>query len=298
MKTFAFQNKKQKNYFEGWYVRFTDTDCDVKIAIIFAITKDVNDPHAFIQYYDNEEFENHYYRFDTSAFSYDSDTQTIRIGENVLSPNQVIVKTEKLDIKGQFLDVVPLQKYQGTTSAMGFLSHAPLECFQEVIFVDSSARFTINNLTYNGRSYMEKTYGTNFPKKWIWLQSNHSTNGSAISFSVGHVPVIKFYVKGFFLLLLIKGKEYRFGSFNFSRIIIEQSSESETTIRIKRGWTTVELNAVTDEPVTLVGPRKNGIMDLDVHESITATATIKLYKRGKLIFEDTYTEVGLELMYQ
>lgn len=297
MKTFAFQNKKSSNYFEGWYLRFTDTVKNMNIAIIFAVTKDKNDPHAFIQYYDNYEQKGHYYRFLVSDFSYDSTTGIVQIGANVLSLDRVEIQTPSLSIVGQSIDQQPIQKYQGTQSAMGILSHAPLECFQEVLFLNAAATFTVNNEKYSGRSYMEKTYGTNFPSKWIWLQSNHSVNGSAISFSVGHVPVLWFHIKGFFLIVQTTDKEYRFGSYNLSRIIVEESDETSTILTIKRGWTKVEITASLDEPVTLVGPRKNGIMDLDVHESITSSATIKVFKRGKLEFEDTYENVGLELMY-
>lgn len=297
MKTFAYQNRKSKNYFEGWYVRLTDQKNDKNIAIIFAITKDKHHPHSFIQYYDGTKKEAFYYEFDSNEFQYDDASYTVHIGENFLSTRQVFLKTKDVKIEAKTEDIELLQPYKGRQSAMGYLQKAPLECFQEVIYMDTNATFTINNTTYRGRGYMEKTYGTNFPKDWIWLQSNHSNNGSKISFSVGLVPVLFFHVKGFFLIYHHDGKEYRYGSYNLSHIKIEHVSHSETKYTIRKRKTRIELTATSHKPVKLVGPSKNGVMNLDVFETLTGTATMKVYNKDELVFEDTYHNVGLELMY-
>jgi hypothetical protein len=68
-------------------------------------------------------------------------------------------------------------------------------------------------------------------------------------------------------------------------------------LTIRKGKTRIELTATTKHPVKLVGPRKNGKMDLDVFESLQATATIQVFRKNDLLFEDQYTQVGLELMY-
>jgi hypothetical protein len=297
MKTFAYQNRKDKNYFEGWYVRLTDEKNDINVAIIFAITKDKQHPHSFIQYYDGTKKEAFYYEFTTSQFQYDEGSGTVHIGDNFLSTRQVFLKTADVVIEAKTEDIQTLQPFRGHQSAMGYLQKAPLECFQEVIYLDTKATFTINDTTYHGRGYMEKTYGTNFPKDWIWLQSNHSKNGSKISFSVGLVPVLFFHVKGFFLIYHHQGNEYRYGSYNLSHIKIEHINHSETTYTIRKRKTKIIISAKSHQPVKLVGPSKNGVMNLDVFETLTGTATMKVYNKDELVFEDTYYNVGLELMY-
>ncbi len=297
MNTFGYQNKKNQNYFEGWYVRFTDDDKHTNVAIIFAITKDKDNPHSFIQYYDGKQQQAFYYTFQSDAFAYDDTTKTVSIGDNYLSLTNARVKTDDVDLVASMGNQTFLEPYHGHQSAMGYLAKAPLECFQEVIYLDSAVTFTLNGANYKGKSYMEKTYGTNFPKKWIWLQANHASNGSALTFSVGLVPVLFFHVKGFFLIYRKDGVEHRFGSYNFARIRIKEISETETTFTIKRGKTMIVLTAATQHPVRLVGPSKNGRMNLDVFESIEATASIRVYHKRELVFEDDYTNVGLELMY-
>lgn len=297
MKTFHYQNKKNKDYFEGWYLRVSDAENDINLAFIFAVTKDRNHPHSFIQVYDGSSSKASYYTYNTDEFRYDSETSTVYIGPNQLSPQHVHIDTDQWQLDGTIHNHVPLQKYQGTRSAMGMLHKAPLECFQEIVFMDADATFTINGKVYEGKSYMEKTYGTNFPSKWVWLQSNHSSNQSNISFSVGDVPFIGLRLKGFLLVIHHNKKEYRFGTFNFSSIKVQPMSENEITITVKRGRYKAILTGVSIAPVKLVGPRSKGRMDLDVFETIEGTATLLLTKGKKQILNDHYTNVGLEIMY-
>ena len=64
MKSFTYQNRRKKDYFEGWYTRLVDIENNINIAVIFALTKNELDPHAFIQVYDGVELTNKYFRFD------------------------------------------------------------------------------------------------------------------------------------------------------------------------------------------------------------------------------------------
>lgn len=298
MKTFAFQNRKKTNYFEGWYIRLTDQPNRINIALIFAMTKDKEHPHSFIQYYDGTNKEAFYYEFPLEDFHYDYASDTIHIGENFLSLRQLYLSTSDVTVEAKTESLMTLQSYHGNQSAMGYLSKAPLECFQEIVYLDGKGTFTIDGTSYRGKAYMEKTYGTNFPKNWIWLQSNHSKHGSKLTFSVGLVPVLFFHVKGFFLIYHHNQQEYRFGSYNLSHITINQVSHDTTTYTIRKRRTKIVITATTHKPVKLIGPSKNGKMNLDVYESLTATATMKVYRKNELIFEDEYTNVGLELMYQ
>ncbi len=297
MKTFSYQNKKNRNYFEGWYYRITDAKNDVNVAIIFAVTKDTKNPHSFIQYYDGHQKKAYYYRFDSKEFRYDATSETVFIAQNELSFQHVKLYTDNVQIEATNRAVKELQPYNGHSSAMGFLENAPLECFQEVLFLHGETDFIMNGVAYTGTSYMEKTYGTNFPTQWIWLQSSHSQKGSLISFSLGKVPVFLFEMKGFFLILRIGNIEHRFGTYNRSKIRIDVSTKTHTTFSIRRGNQTVIITAVTQHPVELVGPRKKGKMDLPVYESLNATATLKFFEGNQLVFEDEFEHVGLELMY-
>jgi len=301
MNLFKYQNKKDKNYFEGWYFRFTDTRSKSNFAVIFALTKHKTDSHSFIQVLDAKAQKSYYYKFDMSEFSYDEATKTVSIGVNKLNVNELYLKTVDFTITSTTKEIQELQLYGKTKSAMGFLQNAPLECFQEVIFMEARSTFKIvypkRTFSGVGKSYMEKTYGRNFPKKWVWLQSNYGQKGSKLSFSVGLIPVLFFRVKGFFLILNYEGKEERLTSYNLSRVKVRILDEYSSMLIIKKGKTKVEIVFTSEDAVKLIGPRKHGLMSLDVFESITSKAGINVFKNSQLIYNDVYENVGVELMY-
>lgn len=295
MNTFKYQDKKSKNYFEGWYTRFT-TSKGENYAVIFAITKHISDAHSFIQVFKENDEKCQYLRFSKESFSYDYNNDKVTIENNSLSTSSLILRTKQIDMELHFSNQEFLSKHSGSDSAMGYLKHAPLECFQEVIFLQSNMSGYINfNGTkeeINGTAYMEKTYGDNFPKRWIWLQSNHNEDGNSISFSIGKIPVLFFTIKGFFILLKINGVLHRFSTYNLSRISIKNG-----IIKIVRGTYKIILTPDSINPTTLVGPKKNGLMTLDVFESLGSNLKIEFYKGNKEIYKGSFTNVGSELMY-
>lgn len=170
---FSYRGKKQHNYFEGWYTRLIDKDHNINLAIILAVTHYLEDPHAFIQLYNGVTLQNHYFKFDITDFSYHQDK--IKIGNNILSKEGIILDTELVKLDVQFENAIFLQSHFGFHSAMSYLYLAPLQCFQEINVLDGTYTGTITideQQKISGSYYIEKTYGTQFPNKWIWLQAN------------------------------------------------------------------------------------------------------------------------------
>lgn len=299
MNTFKYQNLKSKNYFEGWYQRITDENNNVNFAFIFAITKDEHDPHAFIQVFDGVKNENKYYRFEIGDFYYSKDTVFIK--ENYLSLNSMYLKTEDLEVSVLFNNSKLLNKYYQNNSAMSYLAKFPLECFQEVVIIDGyfKGELTTNNTLKHikGKTYLEKTYGTKFPSKWIWIQGNHFNKDVSLSFSHGIVPILKWKVKGFVTILNHNGKEYRFATYNFSRMKVVSRSISQVEIVVRKRRYKLVMKIKLVEPVKLVGPNKNGIMNLKVFESINSLATLTFTKGKEIIFDTMGRSVGFENMY-
>lgn len=296
MNLFQFQNKKDTNYFEGWYTRITDKENNINLAIIFAVTKDPDNPHAFIQVYDGVQKTNQYIAYDYDLFKYDYESDVAYIKDNELSNHHLVLNTANVEMNITFNAITKNEK-----SAMGFLSKMPLECFQEILILDGSFSGNItylgNEIISQGKLYQEKTYGINFPKKWIWLQSNHPEKSDAsLTLAVGLIPLKKLTVKGFFLLLQTNHKTIRFASYNLSKVITEEYSGNITLTFIKKGYKAIIKTRLTD-PVKLVGPSKNGKMNLDVYESINSSASVTVYHKKNIILEDNFEYVGLENMW-
>ena len=216
MNTFEYRNKKEKNYFEGWYLRVIDEEKNINLALIFAITKEETDPHAFIQVYDGIALTNKYHRFNTSDFRFINDTVFIK--DNFLSLNNMNLNVKDLKIYVELEEISTSYKKIKFKSAMSFMSKFPLECFQEVNVIDGTFKgeITLKGVTekVSGKAYLEKTYGNKFPETWIWIQSNHFDKDVSLTFAYGKIPLLKWKVKGFFTIIRIQGKEYRFASYN------------------------------------------------------------------------------------
>ena len=289
-KRFVHQGKKDKNYFEGWYIRLLNPTSKLNLACIFAYTRFQDDPHAFIQIYDGEKKRNTYYRFDINLFR--AEGNEVSIGDNHLSPEQLILKLDGFLLDVHFEDLTNIQ----ANSAMGFLANLPLQCYQEVVFMNGSAKGMLNSETIVAKPYMEKTFGKRFPKRWFWLQSNDFDNDLNFTLAGGHVPTLFFRPFGFFAIIQFEDKEWIFGTYNGSKCRVKKT-ENHQYFSLSKGNKKVYIEAKRHHPVTLVGPSDYGKMDLDVYEDLNAEFSLKIYQDKTLIYESKGSFGGYEWMF-
>ena len=275
-------------------MRLCDPANAINLALIWAVTYHVDDPHAFIQVFDGHRKENTYHRFDADAF-YEEDG-TLHIGHNTLGDASIHLSVSNLTLKGTFKKLEPNRK-----SAMGFLRHFPLQCFQEVLHMkgEFEGDISLNNASkkrFTASIYMEKTFGKRFPDRWFWLQANHFDDPSAmLSSAGGHVPLLFFRIFGFFALFRHEGKTYRFGSFKGSKVKITDVSEKKV-VRFSSLRHTLTVEITINKPTVLKGPAEYGKMELAVHETIDSDVKVTLQKGSATVFEGTSPLAGVEWM--
>ncbi len=292
---FELQDKKTKNYFEGWYLRIIDIANDVNFAFIFAKTLDETDPHAFIQIVNGMTGKNTYLRFDLNQFTYAHDT--VSISSHSLSANQVIINHPEVKANITISDHDTLKQ----KSAMGFLRKMPLECYQEIIYMKAIATGVVSfkgkKVTVNGTSYMEKTYGIRFPKSWFWLQANHfEKHNLKLSLAGGHVPTLKLRPFGFFAIIHHNDTVYRFATYNMASFKYVKK-DNHISIRIRRKNMVLILDVHAHRPIKLVGPVDAAKMTLDVYESLTSTVQLTLKQGQTVLVKDHSQYAGFEWMY-
>ncbi len=300
MNPFSYKNKRKQNYFEGYYLKITDDATHVSYAFIFGISKAIEDPHSFIQFLDGNNHTAFYYRFLDTDFKYMNDT--IYIKDNFVSMNQMFVSVDDIQISINITNQVVLEKQGFTNSAMGFLHKLPMECFQEVVFMDGSfhGELTIHQKTsmISGKPYMEKTFGHKFPEKWIWMQCNFFNKEAAFSLSLGEVKLFRKKFVGFIIILIHNKKQYRFTTYNFSRLKLIRVFHEDVEIEVKKGKYRLVIQGKLVRPVQLVGPVEKGKMSLDVFESINSYVTLQLRHKKNIVFETIGRFVGMENMYE
>lgn len=282
MKNKSSYNKK-KSFFEGWY--FKNQYNGGSISFIPGINIDRNGlKYAFIQIITKTNTYNVKYKFEDFSISYDK--LTIKIKDNIFSRKGIIlnIKNNEIKIVGKlsYDDITPI-KYD----IMGPFSLIPfMECNHGVIslYHKINGKLNINEkeiIIEHGVGYIEKDWGTSFPKTYLWVQSNSFKGEKAsIMVSIADIPFLGLEFKGCIAVIFYKGKEYRLATYNGVKII----KYDEKGLIIRRGNYKLEVIINENYPQKLLAPN-GGEMVRTIYENIECTAKFKFYISKEKIFE-------------
>lgn len=294
--------KKNKHYFEGWYFKLVSKELD-SIAFIPGIALSDKDSHAFIQINMGKSGESHYLTYPLDSFKYSEDKFEIFIGDNYFSENIIKLNIKELKIFGEikFSFISQIKKSFLAPNIMGIFSYFPnMECNHGIINVNSVSngylKIKENLYNYNeGTAYLEKDWGISFPEKWIWTQGNNFLNKKAsFVFSIAKVPFFFSSFEGFFAVLALENMEFKFTTYNFSRVKKLKIFENRVEIEIFRGKYKLDVEIIGEPQVNLKIPTK-GEMHKNLKESIDSKIIIKLYENKELLFEDESLACGFEI---
>jgi tocopherol cyclase len=226
-KPILFQGSKRKDrYFEGWYFKQVCEQLQRSISFIPGISLKKGDEHAFIQVIIAPKIQTHYFRFDISEFITEDHPFFVRIANNTFSETGISIdlKNEKIQIKGM-LTYGPFEEIKDTLyspTIMGPFTYIPnMECNHGVISMNHFSRWTttVNQDVWtfdNDRGYLEKDWGTSFPKRYLWVQANHFDDPSVFFMaSVAKIPFLGFTFNGIIANLVSRMvEEHRFATYN------------------------------------------------------------------------------------
>lgn len=282
MKTKDIYNKK-KGFFEGWY--FKHQYNNKSIVFIPGINIDKNgDKYSFIQIITDENTYN--INYDYKEFSISKDKLQVKIKNNIFLRDGISlnINSEEINIKGslKYEDITPI-KY----SIMGPFSVFPfMECNHGVIslYHNVNGILNINNqeiLIENGKGYIEKDWGTSFPKTYMWIHSNDFDKEKiSVMVSIADIPFLGTEFKGCIAVVYYKGKEYRLATYNGVKIL----KYNENGLVIKKGKYKLEIDIKENNPQELLAP-SNGTMSRIICENIAGVAKFKFYEDKKILFE-------------
>ena len=299
---------KHDNYFEGWYYKCVSKDKLTTLSFIPGISKNKINPHAFIQviYNDRINIKTDYLRFDINDFSYDYKENILSIKNNQFSLESLSIDYESKDllVKGKvFLkNLQPITSNIFSPSIMGFFEYFPfMECNHDVVSMSHqlSGEIRIDERVINfdnGKGYIEKDYGKSFPSSYVWIQSNHfEDEESSFMFSYAKIPYLGLKFNGFLTNLIYHNKEYRFATYNFSKIEIIKKEEHSVVFEIRKGKYKLIITAKNSDTTLLAAP-KEGAMDHLIKEGLSGQVEIVLYKNKELIYSDIGKSAGIEIM--
>ncbi len=289
------------------------SDLKHTISLIPGISLNKEDSHAFIQViysYINEDDSSSLYtdyiRFDINDFSYNKEISLLKIGKSTFSTEKI--KLELTSNKTALVGSINLKKLSPiktnilSPSVMGIFSYIPfMECYHSVVSMNHNLSGTIklNDKEINfdkGKGYIEKDFGKSFPIKYIWIQSNSFKNkDTSLMVSIATIPFLKMKFKGLIAILNHNQEEYRFATYNFSKVKKLTINENNVFIILQKGRYKLKIEAKNKETRNLPSP-KEGVMNQTIKEGLSGNVNISLYHKNNLIYHDLGQCAGIEIM--
>jgi hypothetical protein len=279
------------------------------ISFIPGISINKLDPHSFIQVIinNNEEIKTRYIRYDINEFSYDYNNDVLHLGKSLFSLDRVSIdiQAEDLTVDGMIVitNITPIKTTFISPSIMGFFHYFPrMECNHDVVSMNHTFNGEISigkeEITFvEGKGYIEKDFGKSFPSKYIWIQTNHfKVSDTSLMFSYATIPYLGMKFKGLIADLIIENKEYRFATYNLSRVKKLEIDENRVYVEIKKGKYLLSIEGTNRHTIPLVAP-KGGSMNDYIKEGLSGEVKVVLYKKNEIIFSDFGVNAGIEIMF-
>lgn len=305
----VFQGKNyiQANnyYFEGWY--FKNTNNENGISFIPGININKQEKKAFIQVITSSS--SYFVNYNIDDFKFNFLPFYIKIGKNFFSKNNIHIdikdSTQNLTIFGdvQYSNTKTISTNFLNPNIMGPFSFIPfMECNHAIISMKSKAngKISINNqniLFDNSIGYIEKDWGSSFPKSYIWCQGNNFQNSDAsFMISIADIPFKAFNFRGIICDLIIDNKEFKFTTYNNTKLIHYNINNNLVDICLQKKDYYLNMKSQYTNGLKLSAPVK-GKMEKDIFESISSSIVVTLKKNNNIIFSDTSINCGLEIVH-
>lgn len=185
---------------------------------------------------------------------------------------------------------------------MGPFSYFPsMECNHAVLSMKSnvsgSLHFNNNLINFdNGIAYIEKDWGTSFPKSYIWCQSNEFLAFPAnFMLSIAKIPLGSFNFTGIISDISFENKEYKFATYYGAKLKKYNVSNDSISIEIQQGNKTLSVSSLSENSNFLFAPSK-GKMKREILESISSKIDVQIKEKDKIIFSNSGFNSGLEIV--
>ena len=280
---------KRNSYFEGWYFKHTKGQHTVAIIPAYHIDKGGR-ASASIQIITQNK--SYWIAYKSREFKAMIRQLRISIGSNIFDEKgmSVDIATKDLRMSG-YLSYGPLTPIKG--DIMGPFAPLPMQCHHGVVSMahSLSGSLTINGevIDFNGGvGYIEKDWGTSFPKDYLWTQG--SIGGTYVMISAAHIPFLGTSFQGCICAVVHKGKEYRIATYRGAKIV----KQSEKEIVLKQGKWKISAQLLRSVPMPLNAPSFGG-MNRTIHESAASTVRYVLQQGDRVLFDVTSDTAGFEI---
>ena len=292
---------RSKNYFEGWYFKLVTATQDRAIALIPGVSYSDRDAHAFLQVLDGTNTMSNYYRLELESFKPDSENFDLRLAGHRFSASGITLDHE--DIHGSVRFSNPT-RWQGSLlrpGIMGWYSFVPfMQCYHGLVSinhrVEGKLKLHDQEIDFTGgKGYIEKDWGSSFPKAWIWTQCNHFDGRPDLSVmaSVAHIPWLGSHFIGF-LALIWDGSSIKIFTTYTGAEMKAMLAEDQVTLCFRDRHEELTIRAKMAPGIDLVSPIL-GEMVGKINESLQASQSVQYRSRDRQLLDVKGTSAGLEV---
>lgn len=282
---------KSRSYFEGWYFKH-QADGNA-IAFIPGVNyEESGKKSAFVQVITDHNSCNVTVPFSAfHVYPYGA----IRAGKQLFSELGVKIDmdTPEIRCKGmiQYGSLRPPK-----SDVMGPFRFVPfMECRHGVISMKHSLKgsLEVNGTRMHfdgGTGYIEKDWGTSFPKSYLWVQCNRFSEPScSIMVSIADIPLGPSSFWGCIGIVKYHGQEFRLTTYNGVRIL----RCDETGLIIRQKEYVLKAEFFKNDAQKLYAP-KTGAMSRVIRESAACRARFQFYRNDELLFDLQSDDAGFE----
>ncbi|MGM0432857.1 MAG: tocopherol cyclase family protein [Spirochaetota bacterium] len=299
-------NLSRHNYFEGWYFKQEDL-AGRTLALIPGVSLSKSSSNeAFIQVLDGFEDRSYYIPFSVNQFSASKSKMQISIDQNTFHEQgfSVDIQHHNLRLQGTIIfdTLDPYPVTLRSPGIMGWYRYVPrMECFHAVLSMKHSISgyLSCNGNTYDftrSSGYIEKDWGSSFPRDYIWLQCNtFEDEHTSFMLSIASIPWMGSEFTGFLAFLRTKEKLYRFATYTRARIHRLNGGDQSLQILIEDKNHSLTVVIQESEGKDLSAPYR-GEMKRIIRESVISRLHLELKDRlGNHILSSDGFPAGLEM---
>ena len=284
------------SFFEGWYLKHQYNNHTLCVIPAFHINSK-GDATASIQIItDNASFT---LPFMKNEIKISKNRFEVRIGDNTFTEKgmRININTKQLTINGsiKYSDFTPL-KYD----IMGPFQYLKgMQCNHGVLSLGHELHGVVvingERMGFNGGTgYIEKDWGTSFPKTYFWTQCNWlDGRQNCIMASVANVPFLAGAFRGCICSIYYHGKEYRLATYKGVKII----ECTDKLVVLQQGKYRLEIYLLEHHSHQLQAPNL-GEMTRLIHESPSCKLRYRFSINNLQIFDISKDNASCELVIE
>lgn len=309
--TMRFQRLRRRRFFEGWYYKQVSPDEKTVLCLIPGVSVSGGKTSPFIQAILAEKTGGDWSQtsdwLNAEDFVARDEPFALRIGECGFRRDGVALAFagDKIQVSGElkFHRCVAPPSSRWAPTVMGPFGYLPgMECVHSVISLTHEMEGTlqINGRKANftgGKGYIEKDWGSSFPRRYVWLQSNHFAGNASLFFSWADIPFLGMRFHGYIAHLFYRGRHYRYATYTRGSCRL-QTGGREAEIVLTNRETELRISASQAAGAQLLAPHR-GQMVHTIKEGLYGRLSFCLQTRGEGEVHCDQTETaGVEMVMQ